>query len=143
MRLHGLQRFLAAALVLAMIPLAWWTITQGGPYLRAERFLHGHPAIESRIGRITSIRLAFRDYSFAPADDTAQLELLVTGERGNGFATVDLHWERGAWDVVSVKFRREGETVPVQTFPAEKPRRREMMWVASLARSRALPRRTA
>jgi hypothetical protein len=143
MRLHGLQRFLAATLVLAMIPLAWWTITQGGPYSRAERFLHGHPAIESRIGRITSIRLAFRNYSFAPADDTAHLELLVTGERGNGFATVDLHWERGAWDVVSVKFRRDGETVPVQTFPVEKPHRREMMWVASLARSRALRPRTA
>ena len=124
-----------------MIPLAWWTITQGGPYARAERFLHGHPAIEGKVGRVTDIRLAFRDYSLGTADDTAHVELVVTGERGIGYASVDLHWERGAWDVTSVLFRREGETVPVQMLPAEKQRRREM-WVASFSRSPALPPRT-
>lgn len=134
------QRWILCALAALMIPLAWWTITQGGPYARAERFLHDEPSIERKIGRVTNVRLAFRDYSFGTADDTAHLDLVVTGERGVGYASVNLQWYRGAWDVTSVFFRREGETVPVQTFPAEKPRRREM-WVASYSRSRApLPR---
>ena len=122
MRLQGVQRFITYAAVLAalMIPLAYWTLTQGGAYSRAQRFLSGHPAIERQIGRVQSIRVAFSPGNaglFAVPEGTAHLELVVTGERGIGFATVDLRWERGAWDVTSVTFRREGETMPVQTFP--------------------------
>ena len=126
--MSSVKWFVLCALATLMIPLAWWTITQGGPYARAERFLHGHPAIESRIGRVTNIRLEFRE-SFGAGDDTARLELVVTGQRGVGFATVSLQRERGAWEVISVLFRREGETVPVLTFPIERPRERGQMLV--------------
>ena len=147
MRFHSLQRFLAYAFVIAalMIPVAYWTIAQGGPYARAQRFLSSHPAIERQVGQVKSVRLAFSRANsefFGAEEGTAHLELVVTGERGVGFATIDLHWERGAWDVTSVLFRREGESTPVQTFPIEKPRKRGM-WVASLPRSPAQPRRTA
>ena len=135
MRLQGLPRFVAYAFVIAtlMIPVAYWTIAQGGPYARAQRFLSSHPAIERQVGRVTSVRLAFSSANsgfFGPEDGSAHLELVVTGERGVGFATIDLHWERGAWDVTSVLFRREGESIPVQTFPVEKRRPRGMMWMA-------------
>jgi hypothetical protein len=148
MRLQSLPRFITYAFVIAalMIPVAYWTIAQVGPYARAQRFLSSHHAVERQVGRVTSVRLAFSgaNSGFFGADDgTAHLELVVTGERGVGFATIDLHWERGAWDVTSVLFRREGESTPVQTFPIDKPRQRGMMWVASLPRSPAQPRRTA
>ena len=147
MRLQSDQRFITCAAVLAalMIPLAYWTLTQGGAYARAQRFLSGHPAIERKIGRIQNIRVALSAGNaglFALPESTAHLELVVTGERGVGFATVDLRWERGAWDVTSVTFRREGESMPVQTFPIDKPRKREMMWVATAPRSLAQPPRT-
>jgi hypothetical protein len=67
----------------------------------------------------------------------------VTGERGIGFATIDLHWERGAWDVTSVLFRREGESIPVQTFPIEKPRPRGTMLVINPPKAPAPPLRTS
>jgi len=147
MRLQSAQRFIAVALLATlMIPLAYWTFTQGGAYSRAQRFLSGHPAIERKIGRVQNIRVAFSAGNaglFAVPESTAHLELIVTGERGIGFATVDLRWERGAWDVTSVTFRREGESMPVQTFPLDRPRKREMMWVASSARSPAPPPRTS
>src|SRR5688572_32161508 len=147
MKLQSLPRFATYAFVIAalMIPVAYWTIAQGGPYSRAQRFLSSHPAIERQVGRVQSVRLAFSRANsgfFGPEDGTAHLELVVTGERGVGFATIELHWERGAWDVTSVLFRRAGESTPVQTFPVEKPRARGM-WVASLPRSPAQPRRTA
>jgi hypothetical protein len=147
MKLQSLPRFVTYALLIAalMIPVAYWTIAQGGPYARAQRFLSSHPAIERQVGPVTNVRLAFsRENSgfFGPEDGNARLELIVTGERGVGFATIELHWERGAWDVTSVLFRREGESIPVQTFPVEKPRQRGM-WVASLPRSPAQPPRTA
>ena len=146
MRLQSVHRFTAYALLAAlMIPLAYWTFTQGGAYSRAQRFLSGHPAIEGKIGRVQNIRVAFSAGNaglFVVPESTAHLELVVTGERGIGFATVDLRWERGAWDVTSVTFRREGESMPVQTFPVDKPRQRGMMWVASSARSPAPPPRT-
>ena len=148
MKLHGLQRLIAYALVIAalMIPVAYWTISQGGPYSRAQRFLSSHPAIERHVGRVKSVRLAFSRANsgfFGPQDGIAHLELVVTGDRGVGFATVDLQLERGAWDVTSVLFRREGESIPARTFPVEKPRQRGMMWVASLPRSPVQPPRTA
>jgi len=129
MRAQSLQRFTWYALIVAvlMIPVAYWTIAQGGPYARAQRFLSGHPAIERQVGRVQSVRLAFSPANSAilgTDDGTAHLELVVTGERGLGYATMELHWERGAWDVTSVSFRRKGETMPVQTFPA--PRRRPL-----------------
>ena len=148
MRWQSVQRFITYAAVLAalMIPLAYWTLTQGDAYSRAQRFLSGHPAIEGKVGRVQNIRVAFSSGNaglFVAPESTAHLELVITGERGVGFATVDLRWARGAWDVTSVTFRREGEPMPVQTFPVDRPRKREMMWVASSARSPApLPRTT-
>ena len=147
MRFHSVPRFLAYAFVIAalMIPVAYWTIAQGGPYARAQRFLSSNPAIERQVGRVKNVRLAFsraNSWGFGADDGSAHLELVVTGERGVGFATIDLHWERGAWDVTSVLFRREGESIPVQTFPVDKPRQRGMM-SASLPRSPAPPPRTS
>src|SRR5436189_6055104 len=111
MKIQSLPRFIAYAFVVAalMIPVAYWAF--GGPYARAQRFLSSNPAIESQVGRVLSVRLAFssaNSSALSVDDGTAHLELVVTGERGVGFATIDLHWERGAWDVMSVQFRREG-----------------------------------
>jgi len=129
---------------LLMAPLAWWSVVQGGPFSRAERFLSDHPAIEGRIGRVTNVRLAF-DWSdlleFEPPDDSAHLELIVTGERGLGYATVELRRERGAWDIVSARFRRDGERIPVDMLPIGKPPAR-YFWIATSPRSTALPART-
>jgi hypothetical protein len=148
MRFHSVPRFLAYAFVIAalMIPVAYWTIAQGGPYARAQRFLSSNPAIERQVGRVKNVRLAFsraNSWGFGADDGSAHLELVVTGERGVGFATIDLHWERGAWDVTSVLFRREGESIPVQTFPIEKPRSRGMMLVINPPKAPAPPPRTS
>src|SRR5262245_49969958 len=97
MRLQSVQRFVTYAAVLAalMIPLAYWTLTQGDAYSRAQRFLSGHPAIEGKIGRVRNIRVAFSAGNaglLVAPESTAHLELVITGERGVGFATVDLRW---------------------------------------------------
>ena len=122
----------AVMLALAMIPLAWWAATHGGPFARAERFVSEHPAIESRIGRVTSVRLAF-DWAqlleFHHREDSASLELVVTGKRGVGYATVELHRERGYWHIDSARFRPRGEQVPVDMLPVGKPPAR-YFWIA-------------
>jgi len=117
---------------LALIPLAWWAATHGGPYARAARFISNHPAIEAKIGRIDSVRLAFdwdQLLEFPPADDTAHLELVVKGERGVGYATVQLHRERGYWNITSARFRPKGDNVPVDMLPIGKPPAR-YFWIA-------------
>jgi hypothetical protein len=117
---------------LAMIPIAWWAVGHGGPYGRAERFVSDHPAIESRIGRVTSVRLAFdwdRLLDFPRPEDSASLELIVTGRRGVGYATVELQRERGYWNVVQARFRLKGEQVPVDMLPIGKPPAR-YFWIA-------------
>jgi len=115
-----------------MVPLAWWAAKHGGPFARAERFVADHPAIEARIGRVTSVRLAFDwdDLLGLPApEDMAHLELVVTGERGIGYATLQLQRERGYWNIVSARFRRPGEQVPVDMLPIGKPPAR-YFWIA-------------
>lgn len=117
---------------LATLPLTWWALTHGGPFSRAERFVSDHPVIESRIGRVTSVRLAFdwdQLLDFPQREDSASLELIVTGKRGAGYATVELQRERGYWNIVQARFRRKGEQVPVDMLPIGKPPAR-YFWIA-------------
>ena len=112
----------AVVLALVMFPSIYVWVSNSEPFDRANEYLRANPQIHSVIGEVTKTRLSFSGFSvsYGGSSGKADLQIVVSGERGGGLAAVELEKVLGAWNVVGARFRTEGSNSPVVELLAAK-----------------------
>jgi len=100
-------------LLVLIVCMVLFEVISREPYDVAMKYLSENRILNERIGKLENIRRSIfgTTVRFTGPTGTANLKLLVTGEKGEGEVYVDLEKKAGVWSVIRANLMTRNENI--------------------------------